>query len=179
LTNCEQMIRTETEYQQVKERLAEEQQRLDEHAQRLRESALGDREMKRALDPLRSFQLQLGEELAEYERLRRGEMPTLTKLRELGRFLVASRIALGLTQRELADRLGVHESQVSRDEKNEYRGVTVDRATRILDALGIEMTASVAVKSKRRARARKPAAQGVNNVSPSSAPERSGAEENR
>jgi len=52
---------------------------------------------------------------------------------------VALRIALGLTQRELAERLGVHESQVSRDERNEYHAVTVERASRILDALGVDL----------------------------------------
>ena len=53
--------------------------------------------------------------------------------------MVALRIALGLTQRELAERLAVHESQVSRDERNEYHAVTVDRASRILDALGVDL----------------------------------------
>ena len=57
----------------------------------------------------------------------------------LGRTLVAIRIALGLTQRQLAERLSVNESQVSRDERNEYQGVTVDRASRILDALGVTL----------------------------------------
>ena len=54
--------------------------------------------------------------------------------------LVALRIALRLTQRELAERLGVHESQVSRDERNEYHGITVERASRILDALAVQLT---------------------------------------
>ena len=33
----------------------------------------------------------------------------------------------------------VNESQVSRDERNEYHGITVDRASRILDALGVSL----------------------------------------
>lgn len=52
---------------------------------------------------------------------------------------MALRIALGLTQRELAERLSVHESQVSRDERNEYNNISIDRASRILDALGVRM----------------------------------------
>ena len=50
--------------------------------------------------------------------------------------MVALRIANGLTQRELARRLEVHESQVSRDERNEYYGITLEKALRILEALG-------------------------------------------
>jgi transcriptional regulator with XRE-family HTH domain len=40
-------------------------------------------------------------------------------LRGLGHLLIALRIAQGVSQRELAKRLEVHESQVSRDERNE------------------------------------------------------------
>lgn len=134
------MIRSETEYQEAVRRLGEEQKRLVEHEARLREMGLGADEVKRALDPFRSFHLQLVEEVESYERLKRGDLGELRNLHGLGRTLVALRIALGLTQRELAARLGVHESQVSRDERNEYHGITVDRASRILDALGVHLT---------------------------------------
>ncbi len=63
-------------------------------------------------------------------------------LHGLGRSLVALRIARGISQRDLAERLGVHESQVSRDERNDYHGVTVERATRVLDALKVQMKSS-------------------------------------
>jgi transcriptional regulator with XRE-family HTH domain len=78
-------------------------------------------------------------EVDSYERPRRGDHGELQNIHGLGRTLVALRIALGLTQRELAERLEVHESQVSRDERNEYHGMTVDRASRILDVLGVEL----------------------------------------
>ena len=61
----------------------------------------------------------------------------------LGRLLVSLRVFKGVGQRELAARLGVHESQVSRDERNEYRGVTLERAGRVLEALGAELTTTV------------------------------------
>jgi len=48
-----------------------------------------------------------------------------------------------VTQRELAERLGVHESQVSRDERNEYHGITLERAARVVDALGVEIRTTV------------------------------------
>ncbi len=100
---------------------------------------LSKTEIKRAMDPLRSFHLQLEEEVEAYERLKRGDLGELENLHGLGRTLVALRIALGLTQRQLAERLDVNESQVSRDERNEYHGVTVDRASRILDAMGVSL----------------------------------------
>ena len=134
------MIRNETEYQEAVRRLGEETKRLADHEARLKEMNLGPGEVKRALDPLRSFHMQLAEEVESYERLKRGDMGELTNLHGLGRMLVALRIALGFTQRELAERLGVHESQVSRDERNEYHGITVERVSRILDALAVKLT---------------------------------------
>ncbi|MBX3181082.1 MAG: helix-turn-helix transcriptional regulator [Polyangiaceae bacterium] len=133
------MIRNEAEYQEALSRLEEERQRLGEHRDRLAEMGLSEEELKRALDPLRSFHLQLEEEVQSYERLKRGDVGELLNLHGLGHTLVALRIARGLTQRELAARLGVHESQVSRDERNEYHGVTVERASRILDTMGVRL----------------------------------------
>lgn len=133
------MIRNEAEYQEALSRLEEERTRLDEHRARLAAMGLQDDELKRALDPLRSFHLQLDEEVQSYERLKRGDIGEMFNLHGLGHALVALRIARGLTQRELAARLGVHESQVSRDERNEYHGITVDRASRVLDALGVQL----------------------------------------
>ncbi len=133
------MIRNEVEYQEAVKRLKEERGRYDEHERELVRMGLKPDEVKRAMDPLRSFNLQLVEEVEAYERLKRGDLGELDNLHGLGRTLVALRIARGLTQRELAERLDVNESQVSRDERNEYQGITVDRASRILDALGVTL----------------------------------------
>jgi protein-L-isoaspartate O-methyltransferase/DNA-binding transcriptional regulator YiaG len=133
------MIRNESEYQEAVRRHREELTRLAQHQAQLQEMGLTDEQQKRALDPLRSFHLQLQEEITHDERLKRGDLDAVENLHGLGRMLIALRIALGLTQRQLAERLGVHESQVSRDERNEYHGVTVERASRLLDALGVNL----------------------------------------
>jgi DNA-binding XRE family transcriptional regulator len=133
------MIRNESEYQEATRRQREELERLEQHRARLVDAGLNAQEVERALDPLRSFHLQLAEEIESYERLRRGDLGELVNLHGLGRTLIALRIARGLTQRELAEKLGVHESQVSRDERNEYHGITVERAARVLDAMGVEL----------------------------------------
>ena len=95
------------------------------------------------MDPIRSFHEQLREEVESYERLKRGDFEELRNFEGLGRLLIALRIASGLTQRDLAEKLEVHESQVSRDERNEYHGVTVERANRVLEALGVVLTSRV------------------------------------
>jgi ribosome-binding protein aMBF1 (putative translation factor) len=87
----------------------------------------------------------LKEEVESYERLIRQEFDELDNLRGLGHLLIALRIAQGISQRELARRLGVHESQVSRDERNEYFGITLERAAKVLDALNARLRTKVEI----------------------------------
>lgn len=137
------MIRNDNEYREAVERLTEERRRLDEHRQRLRGAGLSEPELKRVIDPMESFHLQLAEEVENYDNLKRGQFGKLDNFRGLGHLLIALRIGRALTQRDLAQRLSVHESQVSRDERNEYFGITLERATRILDALGVQLRTEV------------------------------------
>ena len=137
------MIRTEAEYREAQRRIAEGTQALAKERMRLEQETSSAEEVERVLMPQRSFLMDIEEEVAFYERLRRGEIDELENLHGLGIMLIALRIARGLTQRQLAERLGVHESQVSRDERNEYHGATVERATRILDTLGVRMRSLV------------------------------------
>ena len=140
------MIRNEAEYQEASQRLAQESLRLVEHRVRLKEAGLGDDQINRVIDPIESFHLQLQEEVEAYERLKRGEFAELDDLRSVGPLLITSRIAQGISQRELARRLDVHESQVSRDERNEYFGITLERAAKILDALNVRLHTKIAIE---------------------------------
>lgn len=135
------MIRTDTDYRRALQRLADEAETL--RAQRAHLSGLGlsDEEVARAMEPLLSFRAQLEEEVEAYTRMKRGDLGPLQSLTAIGRWLVGARIARGLTQAELAERLGVDPSQISRDERNDYRGVTTERAQRILEVLGVRFTA--------------------------------------
>lgn len=137
------MIRTESEYQSSRKRLEESNSMLKAQQRKLTQEGLKSEQIKRALDPVRSFVAQIAEEIESYERLKGGEFKELKNLRGIGELLIGVRIALGLTQREMAERLGVHETQVSRDERNEYFGVTVERAGKILETLGVEVLTRV------------------------------------
>jgi DNA-binding XRE family transcriptional regulator len=139
------MIRNETEYKEAVARLGEERRRLTEHANRLKDTGLTPDEIKRVVDPMESFHLQFQEEVESYERLKRGEFDDLDNLRGLGPMLIALRIAQGISQRDLAKRLDVHESQISRDERNEYFGITLERAIKILDALNVRLKTKVEI----------------------------------
>lgn len=62
------MIINEKEYLVTSGRVAAAEQRIREQEERLRGAGLTDAEIKRVIDPLRSFQLQLKEEIEEYVR---------------------------------------------------------------------------------------------------------------
>ena len=137
------MIRTEAEYQEALRRMEQDRQTAAAQRAGLEAAGLTPEQVNLAMEPIRSFHAQLAEEVAWYERTRRRDFPTLNRLTDLGRLLIALRISRGISQRELAERLGVSEAAVSRDERNEYHKISVDRAQRILDQLGEQITIQV------------------------------------
>jgi len=136
------MIRTENDYKRAVRERDEQAKRLKVQEQKLKKDGLARAELKRALDPVRSFHQDLVEEIKVYEAIKRGDLRAVSRLGTLGQQMIGLRIAKGLSQRELAARLGVHETQVSRDERNEYHGLTLDRANRIMEALGVRLVSS-------------------------------------
>ena len=99
-------------------------------------------ELRRVMREAMESQLEeLREELADYEALRGGKVGVLelTSLAELPEALIRARIAVGLTQKALAERLGLKEQQVQRYEATQYAGVSLDRIQAVAEALGVEI----------------------------------------
>ena len=138
------MIRNEVEYQAARQRLDEDRDFAVQQKAALQAQGFTPEQVERGLEATLSYHAQLAEEVDWYKRVRRREIAPLRNLTQMGRLLIGLRIANGLSQRELADRLCVAESQVSRDERNEYHGVTMERAQRVLDALGETLNSFVA-----------------------------------
>jgi ribosome-binding protein aMBF1 (putative translation factor) len=131
------MIRTDTEYKKAQEKLDHQQETLKRQREQLEQMDLLEEEVERALEPMISFRDGLRGEIEAYEQMRRGDLPDLHDLRSIGQWLIGARIAKGWSLSRLADELDVSVQQVSRDEQNEYEGITARRAQRILDALGV------------------------------------------
>jgi HTH-type transcriptional regulator/antitoxin HigA len=83
---------------------------------------------------------QLEGELQEFDRLKSGELtlPPVQRLDQIAPFIAKMRIAKGVSQTELARRLGVSKQVVSRYEETEYQTVAIARLQEILDAIGIK-----------------------------------------
>lgn len=81
---------------------------------------------------------ELREQLAEYEALQTGQVSVLEldSLTALPEALIRTRIAAGLTQKQLAERLGLKEQQIQRYEATRYSGANLERVQAVADALG-------------------------------------------
>lgn len=88
-------------------------------------------------DALRSQLADLEGELREYESLKAGKLPAddLSVVSELPTALIRARIARGLSQRDLAERLGIKEQQIQRYEATEYASASLARIREVAGAL--------------------------------------------
>lgn len=129
------MIKTEAAYKKALEKLQEDKLFIQNQKKALKDMGLTNEQIERSLQPSIVFHEQLEEEVVYYERIRRGEFEPIINFHNLGKSLIAYRIYVGLSQQDLANRLGVSPSQVSRDERNEYYGATVERVQEVMKAM--------------------------------------------
>src|ERR1039458_2410679 len=82
----------------------------------------------------------LEDELHEYDQFKSGvlTLPLLGRLDQIPPFVAKIRIAKGVSQTELARRLGVSKQVISRYEESDYQTVAIARLQEILDAIGIK-----------------------------------------
>jgi ribosome-binding protein aMBF1 (putative translation factor) len=90
-------------------------------------------------DAIRSQLDDLRAELAEYESLiaRKAAVQRVKSLEDLPRALIRARIAHGLSQKELAQRLGMKEQQIQRYEATEYASASLARVLEVARCLGV------------------------------------------
>lgn len=84
---------------------------------------------------------ELLEEIQAYEALKQGKAQTFLAhdLSELPDVLIKARIARGLTHKDLAEKLGVSEKQVQRDEAKAYATAGFHRLIGIAETLGVRL----------------------------------------
>jgi DNA-binding XRE family transcriptional regulator len=133
------MIRTDQEYKITQQRIEESARAIELEREDMIREGFTPEEIKRGLAPMMSFHQSMLEELQHYERTSAGYIPDAVDFDHIGRLLISLRIKNGWTQKQLAEKLGVVPAQVCRDEKNEYFGISIERAKRIFDALGVHI----------------------------------------
>jgi transcriptional regulator with XRE-family HTH domain/Zn-dependent peptidase ImmA (M78 family) len=105
---------------------------------------------KATLDAHRSQLKDLESQIVQYETLRLGHLPLVRveSFEELPAALISARIAAGLSQKDLADRLGMKEQQIQRYEATNYSGASFSRLSQVVKALGITVQDAVFVPTE-------------------------------
>ena len=86
-----------------------------------------------------SFQTQIERmqmEIQQYDDLKSGKVEiTMASIEDLPKVLIQKRISSGMTQKELATKLGIKEQMVQRYEANGYESIGFQRLTEVWNAL--------------------------------------------
>jgi ribosome-binding protein aMBF1 (putative translation factor) len=90
-----------------------------------------------------SFQNQIDRmqaQLNEYDDLKAGKIEiTMSAIEDLPKVLIQKRIGMGMTQKELAAKLGIKEQMVQRYEASGYESIGFQRLTEVWNALSASM----------------------------------------
>jgi HTH-type transcriptional regulator/antitoxin HigA len=104
---------------------------------------------KAEIEALRSEYENLSMQIHEYETLKSGTVEILkaSNLEELPTILIRARIAKGLSQRQLADAIGLKEQQIQRYEAGEYASANLRRLADVSNALGLNISEVAELKA--------------------------------
>ena len=132
------MIKNERQYRITRAQAAKLDAALESFlAQSANDRTTHPRLITAQADAMRSQLETLHRELREYDELRAGDVPPpdLGYIAVVPQDLIRARIASGLSQKELAERLGMPEQQIQRYEAIEYESVSFARISEIADVL--------------------------------------------
>ena len=136
------MIKNERQYRLTKAQARRFSQTLASLRQRSGDSATGVHPLiaKAQQNALESQLADLEAELREYDSLKSGRFPVeeLAVAAELPALLVKARVSQGLSQKDLAQRLGLKEQQIQRYESTDYASASLARILEVVNALSAE-----------------------------------------
>jgi transcriptional regulator with XRE-family HTH domain len=101
-------------------------------------------------DAMRSQLDEILADIAAYEALKNGARSSIKidSFSELAEGLISARIAAGLSQKALADRLGLKEQQIQRYESERFVSASLQRLQQIASAIGVEIRKEILLPSK-------------------------------
>ena len=137
------MIQNERQYRITQTKLREFEQELV--ALNPQDPNIHPRQIIGWINSLNLIISELKQEISEYEQLKSGNILTfsLGSIEDLPTTLIKARIAAGLTQKDLAEKIGVQEQQIQRYEANHYGSASFDRLRTIASALKVEIIQAV------------------------------------
>jgi HTH-type transcriptional regulator / antitoxin HipB len=131
------MIQNEHQYKVTKGEIDKLQQVID----KLREQPNLSPSQLAAMQ--NSFQTQIDRmqlEIQEYDNLKAGKVEiTMGSIEDLPKVLIQKRISLGMTQKDLAAKLGIKEQMVQRYEASGYESIGLGRLMEVWNALSVSI----------------------------------------
>jgi hypothetical protein len=134
------MIRSDCEWRESQERLIDFREQVRQIREELVRRGLDQDAIGIATAPQETMAEDIAWEIALYERMKAGDLEAIPNYSppERGKALICLRIVKGWSQRQLAEALTVSEGVVSRDERNEYHGISLEKFGKVLMALGFQ-----------------------------------------
>ena len=131
------MIKNESPYRITRAPAERFERSLKELRQGEEEEDLHPLIAKAREDAIRSQLSDLRSELREYEALKAGdfELDQLGVVSGLPAMLIKARIARGMSQKDLAERIGLKEQQIQRYEATDYASVSLSRIKDVVSGL--------------------------------------------
>ena len=141
------MIKNDRQYRITKSQAAKLEQALGRETKRGDSTKLHPLLRKAQSDALRSQLTDLRSEIKQYEALRSGKRTPLRvrSFDDLPQALIQGRIAAGLSQKQLAERLGLKEQQIQRYEATDYASASLTRVCEVARSLGLKVKAEASV----------------------------------
>ena len=145
------MIKNERQYKITKNEIRKFQDTLADFVVEKNTHPLLVQAQKSAIE----YQLEnLEEEVLEYERLKAGyyEVLEVNSFEDLPLAIIRSRIAQNLTQKDLADRLGMKEQLIQKYENTMYSAASFSRLQEVINALDLKIKEDIFLPAAHRAK---------------------------
>lgn len=137
------MIKSDREKAKKIQEINECKKIIDQNRALLTRIGLSEEQIEANVQPTVAILEGLETEVKEYDALTDGSKPPQATIEGIGDLLVKLRIYKKLTQKALAEKIGVDETQVSRDERNRYKGVSLERLLKVVHALEVQVNCTV------------------------------------
>ena len=137
------MIRNERQYKITKTQIKKFKEALEKFEKQ--KSKAHPMLVKAQKDAMKSELSVLESQVKDYEKLRSGKYRVLkdSSFDDLPIELIRARIALGYTQKQLGELVGLKEQQIQRYEETEYTSASFSRLREIINALGLDVKENI------------------------------------
>ena len=137
------MIRNERQYKITKAQIRKFKEVLEKFEKQ--KSKAHPMLVKAQKDAMKSELAVLEGQVKDYEKLRSGKYKVLkdSSFDDLPVELIRARIALGYTQKQLGELVGIKEQQIQRYEETEYTSASFSRLKEIINALGLDVKENI------------------------------------